>query len=116
MRVNLLATGMVPDCIILAEFVEVPTSISVEIGNEPAVFRCCHLSLNAIIGWRVNNLSFRQFPSISRGSVNENGTSVETLIIPARLEYNGTEVECVAFSGGSQAVMTEPAILTLIGR
>ena len=43
-----------------------------------------HTSPEAIIGWRVNGLSFRQFPDITTGSINEDGAIVYTLTIPAR--------------------------------
>ena len=108
---------MISDCIILTEFAEVPKSVTVEIGIEPAVFKCRHMSVDAIIGWRVNNFSVGQFPNISGGFINDDGISVNTLVIPARSEYNGTEVVCVALILGEYpAVMTNPATLTLIGK
>ena len=113
----MLATGMISDCIVITEFAEVPKSVTVEIGIEPAVFKCRHMSVDAIIGWRVNNFSVGQFPNISRGLINEDGNIVNTLIIPARSEYNGSEVVCVGlFFGESRAVMTNPATLTIIGK
>ena len=78
------------------------------------MFRCRHLTADAI-SWTVNGLSRRDFPEdIVPGSTNDHdGTLVYTLTIPARSEYNGTEVECVAFfRDGSQS--TPPVTLTLI--
>ena len=53
------------------------------------------------------------FPDITTGSVNETGTIVNTLTIPASVEYNGTEVECVVvFLDGSPNELTPSATLT----
>ena len=82
-------------------------------GITSAVHRCCHTSQEAIIGWRVNGSSPRLFPDITSGSIIENGTLVYTLTIPARSEYNGTEVQCVAaFFDGSPTELTPPATVT----
>ena len=103
--------------LVLTEFTEVPTSVTVEVGSKPAQFRCRHMSPDVDTNWRVNNLSLGRFPDISQGSVNENGTMVNILIIPARSDYNGTAVVCVAsFFGGPPTQTTEPATLTLIGK
>ena len=91
----------------------------IEIGGEPAVFRCRHVSVEAIIGWRVNGSSAVLFPDIELRSIRENGVKMCTLSIPARSEYNETEVICQAIvRNGSQVVFesTPPAILILTGR
>ena len=64
-----------------------------------AVFRCRHRSTEAFITWLVNGSSSGQFPGIIAGSIRDdvNGNIVSTLMIPARSEYNGTEVVCEAF-------------------
>ena len=62
-----------------------------------AVFRCRHLSADAFISWQINESPVGQFPDITTGSANDNGTLVNTLIIPATPKYNGTKVVCVAF-------------------
>ena len=78
------------------------------------MFRCGYWSSSTRISWRVNGSSASQFPSIVIGSLIDNGNVVNTLTIPARSEYNGTEVVCVAiFSNGSYKE-TFPATLTVI--
>ena len=60
--------------IIVIEFCEYPKNITLLIGSETkAVFRCQHVSLEAIIGWRVNGSSTGLFPDIITGSVYDNG-------------------------------------------
>ena len=79
-------------------------------GTTSAVHRCRHTSQEAIIGWRVNASSPGLFPDITTGSINENGALVYTLTIPARSEYNGTVVVCVAlFTDGTPPESTPPA-------
>ena len=46
--------------------------------------------------------------------VNENGTIVHTLSIPARSEYNETEVVCFATFLGAPPDKSLPVLLTLI--
>lgn len=101
---------------VYAEFAEYTVNITLPIGSETnAVFRCRHQSLEAIIVWRVDGLPRRRFPNITISSISEGGNAVDLLIIPARSEYNGTEVECEAFfRNGSQPEVTPPAILTII--
>jgi hypothetical protein len=60
----------------------------------------------------VNGLAIGQFPDIRPGSVNESGTIVYTLTIPAEPQYNGTVVECVAvFLDGSPTEETPAATI-----
>ena len=87
--------------------------MEIELGSTSitsAVHRCRHTSREAIIGWRVNGSLLGQFPDITTGSINENGALVYTLTIPARSEYNGTVVVCVAlFTDGTPSESTPPA-------
>ena len=80
---------------LILDFMEYPKSQVVEY-NEEAVFRCRHESSDTI-GWSVNKLPSGQFPDITPGSINENGTMVHTLTIPGRSDHSGKEVVCVAF-------------------
>ena len=60
----------------------------------------------------MNGSPLGQFPDIRSGSVIENDNIVYTLTIPAELQYNGTEVECVAFFiNGSPTEESPPATL-----
>lgn len=100
-----------------AEFAEYPMNITLVIGmsEAKAVFRCRHQSLEATISWRVNGSPPGEFPDITRGTVRENGTEVDTLTIqPARSEYNGTEVVCRALFDVPPIQVTPPATLTII--
>ena len=102
---------------IYIEFAEIPTSEMIELEDveQIVVCRCRHMSTEAVIGWRVNGLPSGQFPDITTGSIDENGARVHTLTIPARSEYNGTQVVCVAaFLDGSLPESTPPAILVFI--
>ena len=86
-----------------------------KLGREDeAVFRCRHLSSEAIIGWRVNGSppGHGKYSYITPKPITENGTLVYTLPIPARIEYNETEVVCVAvFLIDRQAELTPPVTL-----
>ena len=99
-------------------FAEVPSSEVIEVGGLPqaaAVFRCRHTSVETFIFWRVNGSAVGLLPDITTGSISENGAVVYTLTIPARSEYNGTEVVCVAaFLDGSPTESTPPATLQII--
>ena len=60
----------------------------------------------------MNGSSVGRFPDIRPGFVNENGTIVHTLTIPAEPQYNGTVVECVAyFLDGSPTEVSPPATI-----
>ena len=99
---------------IYVDFAEDPVNITLLLGSvkEVAVFRCQHHSPDPYISWRVNGTSIRHFPDIIEGSIRENGTEVtNTLTIPARSEYNGTEVVCLAFSDDGSREETPPAKL-----
>ena len=73
------------------------------------------MSSEAGITWRVNGslITNGQFPDIRSGSINENDTKVYTLTIPAELQYNGTEVVCVAvfYDGLTPAEVTPAATI-----
>ena len=74
-----------------------PTNITLLLESEDeGVFKCRHHSLDHDINWRVNGSTVTSFAGIIlRGSVRENGSLVDTLTIPARSEYNETEVVCL---------------------
>ena len=99
------------------EFIEYPSNITLPFGTV-AVFRCRHSTANGII-WMVNELSEYDFPEdiVPDSIIDHNGTRVFTLTIPARLQYNGTEVVCVAiFLDGPvpRTLSTPPVILTVL--
>ena len=55
-----------------------------------------------------------QFPGVVTDFVNENGTIVHTLSIPARSEYNETEVVCLATFLDAPPDKSPPVLLALI--
>ena len=76
------------------------------------MLRCHYWSLNTRLAWIVNYSSVH-FPDITTGSIIENGIKVSTLTIPARLEYSGTGVVCLAFFQNGSYEETLPATLTI---
>ena len=84
----------------------------IELGTETPPFRCRHMTSDAHISWRVNNSPSGRFSDIRPGSINEDGTIVDTLTIPAEPQYNGTVVECVAvFFDGSPTEVSPAATI-----
>ena len=80
-------------------FAEPPSSVTIEVVEGDAAFRCRHQRRDALIGWLMNGSSSRlyRYPDVVDGFVRDsNGTRVDTLTIPATPEYNRTEVVCVA--------------------
>ena len=80
---------------------------------ESAKFHCRYWNSNTRIAWKVNDLSMSQFPDITTGSLIENGNKVNTLTIPVRSEYNGTEVVCLALFQNGSYEETLPATMTI---
>ena len=88
--------------------------MTVELGTALPPCRCRHTS-GTFITWRVNGLAVGDFPDIIPGSINENGTIVNTLTIPDEPQYNGTVVECVAvFFDGSLPEVSPIATIILL--
>ena len=98
----------------IQDFIVSPTSQTVPI-EEDAEFRCQHDSAD-ILRWRVNGslISLSNRPDGVQFGVAD---PVITLTIPAFLEYNGTEVVCVAQfdSGSPDQESNPPAILFVSG-
>ena len=101
-------------------FIEMPLSVTIEVENGvvmDAVFRCRYQYTEAEIqiGWLVNRSSSRQYRDVVEGFIlDNNGSRVDTLTIPAIPEYNGTEVICEpSLFGGSPPEVTPPAYLTI---
>ena len=69
------------------------------------------MTLDAHITWSVNGSPAGQFSDIIPGSMNEDGNIVSTLIIPAKPQYNGTVVECVAFFFDGSPTEASPAAI-----
>ena len=75
--------------------------------DQSAVFTC--ETDGGVSGWRINGTLLSDVPSKIRSDVmisvtsTPEGNTVETLTIPARAEYNGTEVQCVVLGFGGSA-------------
>ena len=98
-------------------FAEIPANVTVELGAPTPPCRCRHTSSDANTFWRVNGSPSGQFSDIRSGSVNESGTIVHTLTIPAEPQYNGTVVVCVGvFFDGSPTEVTPAATILFFTR
>lgn len=79
------------------------------------MFRCGHRAAQAYINWQINGTQVQNFTEFKLGpSSDGSGGIVHTLTIPARPEYSGTEVVCLAFFlDGSPTEETPPVTLTV---
>ena len=101
-------------------FIEIPSPVTIEVENGmemDTVFRCRHQRIEAVISWLINGSSSRLYRDVVDAFIRDsNDTRIDTLTIPAILEYNGTNVVCVAtFFDESPDEVTPPAILVIIG-
>ena len=62
------------------------------------------MSTDAFIIWLINGTQYnnQKHPGVLSMFLNESGTIVNTLTIPATLRYDGTEVECVAITSNGR--------------
>ena len=73
-------------------------------------------------GWRINGIRLQDLPPEIRSDVmvsvinTPEGSTVETLTIPARAEYNGTRVQCLVVKVGGSSDESENATLNIQGR
>ena len=79
-------------------------------SEEGAVFRCRHSSADAFINWFIDGSRPGAGPISQR--VNESGTLIDTLTIPATPDFNGSQVVCVAILNEREE--TPPATLTIV--
>ena len=105
----------IPACvsITMADFTTVPSSLAVAVGEE-AVFQCNYPGA-LYIDWAINEVFihigvFSFIPSNAALSVSEQ--HFDTLTITALPEYNGTEVQCVAWLLAS-VQLTSPVLLLI---
>ena len=72
-------------------------------------------------GWRINGTLLQDLPPEIESDVDVSetntarGTRVENLTIPARAEYNGTRVQCLAVSLTGSSAESENATLKIQG-
>ena len=73
-------------------------------------------------GWRINGTRLQDLPPEIRNDVmvsvtnTPEGSTVESLIIPARAEYNGTRVQCLVVTVEGSSDESENATLEIQGR
>ena len=94
-----------------------PTSLTVAVEQETATFRCQHSTSDGIV-WRVNGMSLDTMnpPNITTDRILLSSADVQyTLTIATLLEYNQTNVECVASFFDRLPVLTETAVLLIQG-
>ena len=101
-----------------AEILVAPES-KVVFLDQSAEFTC--ETVGGVIAWIVNETQREVHPAEIRRdlvvseTIIDGGTStLETLIIPARAEYNGTRVQCAVFTF-SRSVQSENATMTIQG-
>ena len=88
--------------------------------DQSAVFTC--ETDDGFSGWRINGIRLQNLPPEIRNDVKisvintPEGSTVETLTIPARAEYNGTTVQCLVVTVGGSSDESENATLKIQGR
>ena len=87
--------------------------------DQSAVFTC--ETVGGILAWIVNGTQREVHPAEIRRDlvvseiITDDGTTLETLTIPARAEYNGTRVQCFVGIFGGSTVQSENATLRIQG-
>ena len=104
-------------CLSSAEILHAPESTTVFL-NQSAVFTC--ETRGGATLWRVNGTQRELLPDILRDLViseitTPERTTVQTLTIPARAQYNGTRVQCVSLVHGGSSVESDNVTLTIQG-
>ena len=105
-------------CIISTEFTITPSAEALPVGiGEKAVFRCQNIGARFVF-WNFNGSMVTQDPPpyITPATTrDENNRLVNTLTIVARLEFNGTQVECDAILQNGSMILTPSVELLIAG-
>ena len=83
-----------------------------------AIFRCRY-EPRVLIIWLVNGTQFRGSPQSgieSTITTHENGSGTEILTIPNNPLYNGTQVVCEAYPGGTPEPTPVAVLVIITGR
>ena len=96
-------------CYVAVNFTQVPSSQEVFV-DELAEFHCRHPTA-IFMTWAINGSASTLSDIVSSTTIGDDGSLMGTLTIPARLEYNGTEVQCVAVIDGSRLEQSPVALL-----
>ena len=88
-----------------------PTNQEAQIGHQ-AVFMCQHSQIR-YIDWFLDGAPVNDSnPDITRGKTTGNdNTTVNTLSIIARLEYDGFLIQCEAYNSSGETHPKSPAVL-----
>ena len=85
------------------------------------MFKCVTAGQDYLTGWKLNGTLWQDLPpeiesKTKLQAINHNGTRLEYLRIEARVEYNGTLVQCLILStDGFSMLESENATLTVLG-
>ena len=97
-----------------------PGDRTVFLDNRNSAFFSCNTRDSSTSHWRLNETDYDDLPSQIQDDL-VNSTIPATLsvflelVIPARAEYNGTRVQCVAESDDGHSVVSDTATLTIQG-
>ena len=102
----------------LAEILHAPESRVVFL-NQSAVFTC--ETDGGVAGWRVNGTLLEATPPEIRSDIDissantAEGSTVEILTIPGKLEYNGTNIQCLTAGIDGSSAESKNATLKIQG-
>ena len=87
--------------------------------NDDAVFSCL-TDVDYTAHWRLNETDYDDLPSQLQHDLVIRSESISlfgvfSITIPARAEYNGTRVQCVAESDDGHSVVSDTATVTIQG-
>ena len=97
-----------------------PDDRTVFLGDENGVFFLCSTRDSSTAHWRLNESDYDDLPSqLQHDLVIDIASTVNSQLldvtIPARAEYNGTRVQCVAESDDGHSVVSDTVTLTIQG-
>ena len=97
-----------------------PDDRTVFLGDENGAFFSCNTRDSSSTHWRLNETDYDDLPSqlhddLIVSTILTSLSVFKELTIPARAEYNGTRVQCVAESDDGHSVVSDTATLTIQG-
>ena len=97
-----------------------PDDRTVFLDDENGAFFSCNIRDSSSTHWRLNETDYDDLPSqlqddLVISSISTTLSVFLELLIPARAEYNGTRVQCVAENDDGHSVVSDTATLTIQG-
>ena len=97
-----------------------PDDRTVFLDDEDGAFFSCNTRDSSSTHWRLNETDYDDLPSqlqddLTIHILSASVSVVLQLSIPARAEYNGTRVQCVAESDDGHSIVSDTATLTIQG-